>query len=100
MGFMDEFMAFLNKNKVVGLAVAFIIGAAATKLVTSIVTDIVMPIVGILVPSGNWEAAVWQIGPAKFLVGDFVGALIDFVIVAFVVFLLVKYAVKEEEEKK
>jgi len=95
-GFIDEFMAFLNKNKVIGLAVAFIIGAAAAKLVTAIVNDIVMPIIAVLVPSGDWRSAVWQVGPAKFLIGDFAGALIDFVIIAFVIFLIVKYAVKEE----
>ncbi len=98
MGFVDEFMAFLNKHKVVGLAVAFIIGAAASKFVTSIVTDLVMPIIAVLTPAGDWRAAILQVGPVKFLIGDFAGALIDFVIVAFVIFLLVKYAVKEESK--
>lgn len=98
MGFVDEFVAFLNKNKVVGLAVAFIIGAAASKLVTALVNDIIMPIIGALTPAGDWRAAVLEIGPVKFLVGDFAGALIDFVIIAFVVFMIVKYAVKEESK--
>ncbi len=96
MSFIDEFMAFLNKHKVVGLAVAFIIGAAASKLVTAIVADLVMPIISALTPSGDWRLAILQVGPVKFLIGDFAGALIDFVIVAFVIFMLVKYAIKEE----
>lgn len=96
MGFVDEFVVFLNKNKVVGLAVAFIIGAAAAKLVSSLVADIIMPIIAVLVPGGDWRTSVLQLGPVKFLVGDFVGALIDFAIIAFVVFMIVKYAVKEE----
>ena len=99
MGFVDEFMAFLNKNKVVGLAVAFIIGAAAAKLVSSLVADIIMPIIAVLIPGGDWRTMAWQIGPAKFLVGDFAGAAIDFVIIAFVIFMIVKYAVKEDAAK-
>ena len=96
MGFVDEFMAFLNKHKVIGLAVAFIIGAAAAKLVSALVADIIMPIIGALTPSGDWRAATAQIGPVKFLVGDFAGALIDFVIIALVIFMIVKFAIKEE----
>jgi large conductance mechanosensitive channel len=99
MGFVDEFMVFLNKHKVIGLAVAFIIGGAAAKLVSALVTDIVMPVIGAIIPGGDWRAAVFQAGPVKFLVGDFVGALIDFVIIAFVIFMIVKVAIKEEEKK-
>ena len=96
MGFVDEFVGFLNKHKVIGLAVAFIIGAAATKLVSAIVQDLVMPVIAVLTPAGDWRQAVWQAGPVKFMIGDFAGALIDFVIVAVVVFLLVKYVAKED----
>ncbi|MCX6769644.1 MAG: MscL family protein, partial [Candidatus Micrarchaeota archaeon] len=48
MGFVDEFMTFLNKHKVIGLAIAFIIGAAAAKLVSATVQDLIMPIIGAL----------------------------------------------------
>ncbi|MFA6329032.1 MAG: MscL family protein [Candidatus Micrarchaeia archaeon] len=99
MGFVDEFMAFLNKHKVVGLAVAFIIGAAAAKLVSALVSDIIMPIIAALIPGGDWRSFVLQAGPVKFLVGDFAGAVIDFVIIAFVIFMIVKYAVKDEAAK-
>ena len=100
MGFVDEFMAFLNKHKVVGLAVAFIIGAAATKLVTALVNDVVMPIVAVLVPGGEWRTAILQMGPVKILLGDFVGAIIDFLIIALVVFLIVKWMMKEDATQK
>jgi len=96
MGFLDEFMAFLNKHKVIGLAVAFIIGAAAAKLVSALVTDIIMPIIAVLIPGGDWRTATLDVGPVRFLIGDFAGALIDFIIIAFMVFLIVKYAVKDE----
>lgn len=99
MGFVDEFLAFINKHKVVGLAIAFIIGAAASKLVTALVNDIIMPLVGLLMPSGDWRNTAFEIGPAKLLIGDFTAALIDFVIIAFVIFLAVKYLVREEDKK-
>jgi large conductance mechanosensitive channel len=95
-----EFMDFLMKYQVIGLAVAFIIGAAASKMVTAAVTDIIMPIVAVLIPGGDWRTQVVNVGPIKFLVGDFVGALIDFLIIALVVFIIVKFMMKEDATAK
>ncbi len=100
MGFAAEFGEFLKKYQVLGLAVAFIIGAAATKLVTALVTDIIMPIAGAVIPGGDWRAATFDVGPVKFLVGDFVGAIIDFAIIALVIFLIVKFIMKEDATQK
>lgn len=98
--FADEFLDFIKKYQVLGLAVAFVIGAASTKLVTAVVNDLVMPVVGALIPGGNWREAVWQVGPVKFLVGDFFGNVLDFVIIAFVIFLIVKFIMKEDASQK
>lgn len=99
-GFSKEFMDFLQKYQVIGLAVAVVIGTAATKLVNSTVADIIMPIIAVVVPGGDWRAAELDIGPLKFLIGDYVGAIIDFVIVAMVIFILVKYIMKGDTSKK
>lgn len=99
-GFSQEFMDFLNKYQVIGLAVAFVIGTAATKLVNSTVADIIMPVIGVLVPGGDWRLATLDIGPMKFMIGDYIGAIIDFVIIALVIFLLVKYIMKGDTTKK
>jgi len=99
-GFVSEFKEFLKKYQVLGLAVAFVIGLASTKLITAIVNDLVMPIIGVLVPGGDWRASVLQIGSAKFLIGDFVGAVIDFVIIALVVFFMIKLIMKEDPVQK
>ncbi len=99
-GMVGEFMDFLMKYQVIGLAVAFIIGAAATKMVTAAVNDIVMPIIAVLIPGGDWKKTELVLGPVKFLVGDFVGAIIDFIIIALVVFLIVKFMMKEDATKK
>ena len=99
-GFIDEFMTFLKNYQVIGLAVAVIIGTAATKMVTAMVNDFIMPIISVLIPGGEWRTAVVEVGPIKFLLGDFVAALIDFVIIALVVFLIVKLIMKGDTSKK
>ena len=99
-GFVQEFSEFLQKYQVIGLAVAFIIGAAATKLVTATVNDIIMPIIAVIVPGGDWRESILNVGPVQFMVGDFVGNVIDFVIVALVIFLIVKFIMKGDTTKK
>jgi len=99
-GMVGEFMEFLMKYQVIGLAVAFIIGAAATKMVTAAVNDIIMPIIAVVIPGGDWRTQVLELGPVKLLVGDFVGAIIDFIIIAIVVYLIVRFMMKEDATKK
>ncbi|MCU1309478.1 MAG: large conductance mechanosensitive channel protein [Candidatus Angelobacter sp.] len=89
-----EFKAFLQKYNVMALAIAFILGAAIGKVVSALVADMIMPLIGMAVPSGEWRQIAFQIGNAKFLVGDFIGSVLDFVIIAFVVFLIGKAFLK------
>src|SRR5262245_28920606 len=98
MGFFQEFKAFIKRGNVIDLAVAVIIGAAFGKIVTSLVTDLMMPLIGIATQSVN--LATWQYelpNPADankplavLKYGAFLQASIDFLIIAFCVFLLVK----------
>lgn len=89
-GLLNEFRDFLSKYKVMGLAVAFILGLYLGTLVQALVNDLIMPIIQIATPGIQWEAI--ELGP--FRVGHFTGALITFLIVAFVIFLLVKITKK------
>jgi large conductance mechanosensitive channel len=85
---LEEFKNFLNKYKVMGLAVAFIMGIYLGNLVKSLVDNMVMPIVEFFTPEGiTWETLM--IGP--FGLGAFIGELITFIIIALVIFLLVKF---------
>src|SRR3954447_19224942 len=90
----QEFKAFLQKYNVMALAIAFILGAAVGKVVTALVTDMIMPLVGAAVPGGEYRQMILQVGSIKFLVGDFLGNVVDFVIIAFIVFLIGKALVK------
>ncbi len=93
-GFRAEFMAFLNKYGIIGLAIAFIIGGAAGALVTALVSDLLMPIITFFIPGGGWRDAVWMIGSIQLSIGHFGGALIDFLVIALVVYVLMKQLAK------
>ena len=96
-GLIAEFKEFIGKAGVLGLAIGFIFGAAIGKVVSALVQDLVMPIPGALIPGGDWRTAIITIpvgNGMNFGVGDFVGAVIDFLIIALVIFLIVKYAKK------
>ena len=85
-----EFKQFLVKENVLALAIAVILGVALGKLVTAVVNDLLMPIISAAMPAGNWRAYTLDVGPVSFLIGDFIGAIIDFLIIAFVVWRISK----------
>ncbi|BAI61475.1 putative large-conductance mechanosensitive channel [Methanocella paludicola SANAE] len=100
MGIMQDFKEFLNEYKVMGLAVAFIMGVAATALIQALVNDIIMPIIGRLIPGGAWQTATLDIAGMLFKWGDFLSQVINFVIIAFVVFLIAKFIMGEKKVTK
>lgn len=87
-----DFVEFIRKQGVVGLAVGFILGGAVSKLVSAIVTDLINPLLGIFLgQTGTLKAASLDIGPARIMWGDFVSVLIDFLVIALVVYFGVKF---------
>lgn len=97
---MSEFRDFLKEYKVIGLAIGVIMALAANALVKSLVDNIVMPIITPFIPNGAWQTAVWHLGPIVLGWGAFLGALINFLILAWVVFMIAKYFFKEEKVSK
>jgi large conductance mechanosensitive channel len=96
-GLWAEFIEFLGKAGVIGLAVGFIMGTYVGKVVSALVADIIMPVPGAFVPGGDWRKVVVSIPVGhgmNFALGDFVGVMIDFMIVVVVIFLLAKYSKK------
>jgi large conductance mechanosensitive channel len=87
-GLSAEFKAFISQYKVLGLAVGFIIGIYLGNMVQKLVTDMLLPVITLAIPAGNINT--FAVGP--FGVGDFANAVITFLIVAFVVFIIVKVA--------
>jgi large conductance mechanosensitive channel len=85
-----EFREFAVKGSVVDLAVGIIIGAAFGKIVSSLVADIIMPMVGALVGGIHYENLFIQVGDAKIMYGRFIENMVDFVIIALVIFLMIR----------
>ncbi|WP_424359899.1 large conductance mechanosensitive channel protein MscL [Methanocella sp. MCL-LM] len=102
MGIIQEFREFLQEYKVVGLAVAFIMGVAVTTLVQSLVNDIIMPcITPVMATAGtNWQNATATVGPVALKYGSFLSNTINFLIIAFVVFMMAKLVLKETKVTK
>ena len=92
-----EFKEFLMEYKVIGLSIAVIMGIASTNLIQSLVNNIIMPTITGFMPKGGWELATLDIGPIALKWGAFLSALINFVIIAFVVFMIAKVVLKEEK---
>ena len=92
-GLWNEFKDFLSKYKVLGLAIAFVLGLYLGTLVQSLVTGLVMPTIGLALPGlGNLSDAFFEVNGQKFLYGNFIAALITFIIVALIAFIVVKAA--------
>jgi large conductance mechanosensitive channel len=93
-----EFKDFLLKQNVVALAIAVVVGTALNALVKAVVDDFIMPIIVAIGPGGDWQKATWSVGSVKFGVGDFVAALINFIIIGFVAWRISKIFIKPAAE--
>lgn len=88
--FIDEFKEFAFKGNVLDLAVGVVIGAAFTAIVTSLVEDIIMPLVGIIAGGNDVSSLSLKIGTTTLAYGAFLQAVINFLLIAFVVFMFIK----------
>lgn len=96
-----DFVTFVREQGVIGLAIAFVLGGAVTKVVAAFVTDIVNPIIGLFLgATGGLKNAVIELGSARILIGDFVSVLIDFVIIAMVIYFGFKSLGLEKLDRK
>lgn len=99
-GMFDEFNEFLKEYKVVGLAVGFIMATAATALIQSVVNNLIMPLITPFIPNGEWQTAKLAIGPVVIGWGPLLSSLINFLILAWVVFMIAKLILREEKVAK
>lgn len=106
---LKEFKEFLTKSNALALAVGVIIGAASGKVVSALVADILMPVIGLVLPSGDWRDASIKLGQSvdkagkvsinAIKYGDFLGNIVDFICIAFVVFIITKALLKPAPEE-
>jgi large conductance mechanosensitive channel len=93
-----EFKSFLIKQNVLSLAIAFVVGAALTTVVKALVDDFIMPIVAAVMPNGDWQKATWTVGSVHFGIGDFISAVINFLIIGFVAWRISKAFIKPTDD--
>ena len=103
--FLNEFKQFIAKGNVLDLAVAVVIGNAFNKIVTSLVNDVIMPIIGIIIGGIHFETIKITFKDSSILIGSFIQNIVDFLIVAFTIFVVIKAfnklsSFKKKEEKK
>jgi len=101
---LQEFKDFLTKTNALALAIGVIIGAAVGKVVTGVVGDLLMPVIGLVLPSGDWQQAkivlktvtdaTGKVSENAITYGHLLGTIIDFIFIALVVFLIVKALIK------
>ena len=96
------FREFLTKNSVLALAIGFIMGAATGKVVSALVADVIMPVISLALPGGEWRAwkyVLTQAPDGKVInaisYGNFFGNVVDFIVVALVVYMITKALIKE-----
>lgn len=98
MKLMDEFKNFLFKQNALALATGVVVGGAVSKLVAGIVDDLLMPLLSLVLPTGDWRSAQWVIsGTNAVKYGDLLGRALDFLIISGVVFLLVRLVLRENK---
>lgn len=101
----DEFKTFISRGNVVDMAVGVIIGAAFGKIVTSLVNDLLMPLIGVVIGGLDFSSLSLKVGDATIAYGNFIQTIIDFIIISLCIFAMIKFFEKfkkkeEKEEKK
>ena len=85
----QDFREFIAKRNVIDIAVGFIMGAATTALIGSFVDDVLMPIIAIPFGQPSFDSIIWTVNESEIMIGAFVTAVVEFVLVALAVFLLI-----------
>lgn len=99
MSFFSEFKAFAMKGNVIDLAVGIVIGAAFGKIVNALVDAIIMPVVGIIIGGFDFKSLMVKVGTAEIKYGMFIQSVVEFVIVAFALFLVIKAINRMKKEE-
>lgn len=102
--FINEFKTFVSRGNVLDLAVGVVVGGAFSKIVTSLVNDIITPVIGIIIGGRDLSNLSIKIGDASIAYGSFIQNIIDFLIIAFCIFVFIKFInkifIKKHEDKK
>lgn len=96
----QDFKKFALKGNVMDLAVAVVIGAAFGKIVSSLVADIITPLIGVLMGGIDFTGIIIPVGDAEVMIGNFIQSIVDFLIVAFSIFMVIRILMKFQRKKE
>lgn len=96
----QDFKKFALKGNVIDLALAVVIGAAFGKIITSLVADIITPLIGILMGGVNFTGLVFKVGSASVMYGNFIQSIFDFIIIALAIFMVIRIMMKFQRKKE
>lgn len=96
----EDFKKFALKGNVLDLAIAVVIGTAFGKIISSLVANIITPILGIVLGGINFTSMIWLVGDSKVMIGSFIQSIFDFIIVAFSIFMFVRLLMKFQRKKE
>ena len=96
---LSDFRNFLKKYNVLALAIAFIMGGAINTFIQSFVNDLLMPLIGILIPNGTWQESAFVFFGASLKWGSFLSNSLNFVIIALVIYGFTKIVAHDEKKK-
>lgn len=100
MSLLSDFKAFASRGNVIDMAVGVIIGGAFGKIVSSLVGDVLMPLIGVILRGVDFKALAFSLGGAEVKYGMFLQSVVDFLIIAFSIFLMVRYMAKLQTFRK
>ncbi len=96
----QDFKKFALKGNVMDLAIAVVIGAAFGKIISSLVSDIITPLLGIVLGGIDFTSIIWTVGKSEVLIGNFIQSVFDFLIIAFAIFMFVRLLMKFQRKKE
>lgn len=96
----QDFKKFALKGNVMDLAIAVVIGAAFGKIISSLVSDIITPLLGIVLGGIDFTSIIWTVGKSEVLIGNFIQSVFDFIVVAFSIFIFVRVLMKFQRKKE
>lgn len=96
----QDFKKFALKGNVMDLAIAVVIGAAFGKIISSLVSDIITPLLGMVLGGIDFTSIIWTVGKSEVLIGNFIQSVFDFLIIAFAIFMFVRLLMKFQRKKE
>src|SRR5699024_11753083 len=100
MSLWEEFKKFAFQGSIVDLEIAVVIGVSFNEIATSVVDNIIMPLIGVLMKDVNFEGLMWQVGAAEVTYGMFIQSVLNFFLIAAALFFIIRFILRKKQEEE